>query len=362
MAPETRPLIRVIGSINVDFTTNTPRVPGPGETLTATSLSINAGGKGANQAVACGRASFTTKETQDVSVEMIGAVGKDDPYYTRLVEPTLKEAGVASHGITETDIQTGTATIIVDDGSEGENRILYVPGANYEGMRDAEEIATRAFTEPRPAVIVMQGEIPHKTVFSVLDYGRAHDFARKTKVVLNPAPVFRGGIPLEHLAQVDVLIMNETEMGQIVHKIHQTLYPSSESVPVANSLVGTSNLDPKELDHRASLFHRAKVPIVIITLGASGVYYSSKHSQVGLIPGVKVEKVVDTTAAGDTFVGHFAAALARWLGDKGHTTVGDTRDDLTQFPLREAIAGANEAAGKCVERRGAMQSIPWGYE
>ena len=361
MASEERPLIRVIGSINVDFTTNTPRFPGPGETLTATSLSVNAGGKGANQAVACGRASFTTKEVQDVSVEMIGAVGKGDPYYKSLIEPTLKEAGVASHGITETEGQTGTATIIVDDGSEGENRILVVPGANYEGMRQADEITARAFEEPRPAVIVMQGEIPQETVFAITHYPKSHPSAKDTKIILNPAPVFDGGIPLEHLSHVDVLIMNETEMGQVIHKLHTALYPSSHLEPWASPGKGDSKIDQTELDHIAKLLHRAKVKVVIVTLGASGVFYSTNAPSSGLIPGVKVHPVVDTTAAGDTFVGHFAAALARWIGGLGDTKA-DNWNNLADFPIRNAIVRANEVSAKCVQRRGAMQSIPWGYE
>ncbi len=361
MASEKRPLIRVIGSINVDFTTNTPRFPGPGETLTATSLSVNAGGKGANQAVACGRASFTTKETQDVSVEMIGAVGQCDPYYQSLIEPTLKEAGVASHGITEVKGQTGTATIIVDDGSEGENRILVVPGANHEGMRQVDEITARAFEEPLPAVIVMQGEIPQETVFAILDYPKSHTHARDTKIILNPAPVFDGGIPLEHLSQVDVLIMNETEMGQVVHKLHAALYPSSESAPWALPGKGDPKIDQTSLDHITKLLHRAKVKVVIVTLGPNGVFYSTISSSSGLIPGMKVPRVVDTTAAGDTFVGHFAAALARWIGDL-EDSKADSLRELRHFPIRNAIVRANEISAKCVQRRGAMQSIPWGYE
>src|SRR5947209_8937083 len=127
MATHFRPLIRVVGSINVDFTTNTPRVPGPGETVTATSLSVNAGGKGANQAVACGRASFVSQGKQDVRVKMIGAVGEGDPHYKNLIEPTLRNAGISCDGITETKGQTGTATIIVDDEAKAENRMLVAP-------------------------------------------------------------------------------------------------------------------------------------------------------------------------------------------------------------------------------------------
>jgi ribokinase len=356
MATHSQPLIRVVGSINVDFTTNTPRVPGPGETLIATSLSVNAGGKGANQAVACGRASFVSQGKQDVRVEMIGAVGEGDPHYKTLIEPTLRDAGVSCDGITETKGQTGTATIIVDDGANGENRILVVPGANYDGMCQKEEIVARAFKSPQPQVIVLQGEIPQETVFAILDYSKSNLSAQNTKVVFNPAPVFKGGIPPNHLSQVDVLIMNETEVLQVLEGM------PGEAAHWARSLGGDFTLDRPNLERIAKLFHEAKVHTIIITLGAQGVFYSRDSSESGLVPGIKVEKVVDTTAAGDTFVGRFATALARWTGGSSVAITHDPAKGLPPFPIEVAIKEANAAAAKCVQRTGAMQSIPWGYE
>ena len=352
MASRSQPLIRVVGSINVDFTTVTPRFPGPGETLTATSLSVNAGGKGANQAVACGRASFASEGKQDVRVEMIGAVGKGDPYYKTLIEPTLRDAGVSCDGITETEGQTGTATVIVDDSSDGENRILVVPGANHNGMQQKENIVARAFASPQPQVIVMQGEIPQETVFAILDYSKSDSSAQNTEIVFNPAPVFEGGIPLKHLSQVDVLIMNETELMQVLNGI-PTDKDDSEG-----SLNSSLTLDRKYLDRISKHLHKAKVPTVIVTLGARGVFYSREGSGSGLVAGIKVQQVVDTTAAGDTFVGHFVTAFARWMRAVPH----DTTNISPPFPIEEAINAANAAAAKCVQRRGAMQSIPWGYE
>jgi ribokinase len=356
MATHSQPLIRVVGSINVDFTTNTPRLPGPGETLTATSLSVNAGGKGANQAVACGRASFASQDKQDVRVEMIGAVGEGDPHYKTLIEPTLRDAGVSCDGITETKGQTGTATIIVDDGAKGENRILVVPGANHDGMCQKEEIVARAFKNPHPQVIVLQGEIPQETVFAILDYSKSNLSANNTKVVFNPAPVFEGGIPLKHLSQVDVLIMNETEVVQVLERI------PGKATHWAGSLGGGSTLDQPNLEQISKLFHEAKVHTIIVTLGAQGVFYSRDCSESGLVPGIKVNKVVDTTAAGDTFVGRFATALARWTGGSSDVITHDLAKELPPFPIEEAIKAANAAAAKCVQRKGAMQSIPWGYE
>ena len=356
MANSSLPLIRVIGSINVDFTTVTPRFPGPGETLTATSLSVNAGGKGANQAVACGRASFASEGKQDVRVEMIGAVGKDDPYYSTLIEPTLKDAGVSCDGITETEGQTGTATIIVDDGSDGENRILVVPGANHDGMQQREKLVARAFASPQPQVIVMQGEIPRETVFAILDYSKSDSCAPNTEIVFNPAPVFDDGIPLKHLSQVDVLIMNETELMQVLKGLHVS------AADWEGSSGSSLSLDRHNLDRISKHLHKAEIPTIIVTLGGRGVFYSQEGSESGLVDGIKVQQVVDTTAAGDTFVGHFVTALARWKGL--HSSVGphDSTKNVPPFRIDEAINAANAAAAKCVQRRGAMQSIPWGYE
>ena len=359
-----RPLICVIGSINVDFTTVTPRFPRPGETLTATSLSINAGGKGANQAVACGRASFTRKELQDVGVAMVGAVGENDPYYGSLIRPTLREAGVDTSGINEVKgCQTGTATIIVDDGAGGENRILVVPGANHEGMRDRDHICKQALQYPQPVAIVMQGEIPEETVFAILDRcTESHMKVPLPLVIFNPAPVFASGVPIERLRKVDVLIMNETELFDLAQSL---------DLRSARSLAKEEGhaLSEAALDQVADEFHEIGTASVVVTLGARGVYYSTSQSRIhterGLVAGMKVDQVVDTTAAGDTFVGFFAVTLvksSRSQGGEGEGSIETAKVQITNSGIKEAIKTANAAAAKCVQRRGAMQSIPWGYE
>ena len=121
-------------------------------------------------------------------------------------------------------------------------------------------------------------------------------------------------------------------------------------------------MDRPKLEQMATLFHEAKVHTIIVTLGAQGVFYSRDSSESGLVPGIKVNKVVDTTAAGDTFVGYFATALARWTGGSSGVIAHDPTKEMSPFPVEEAIKAANAAAAKCVQRTGAMQSIPWGYE
>lgn len=342
-----KPQISIIGSLNIDFVTATPRCPGAGETLTATSLNVSAGGKGGNQAVACGRSSFTSKTAKDISVSMIGAVGAKDPYYASLLQPALEKSGVNTTSIEQsTTAQTGSATIIVEEAAGGENRILVVPGANHTGlMSDVESIISALKTQASlPDIIVLQGEIPRSTTLALLEYFNGGDSsAHGTKIVFNPAPVFPEGIPLSALRNTAVLIMNETEVVQMARSI--------DGLPVGDAVEG--DLRPEELAPR---FHeRAGVEIVLITLGAKGVYFSTKTGRTGTVAGVKVAKVVDTTAAGDTFVGYFATAVARFLA---------TGKSLEAFDdeIEVAVSRANAAAAMCVQRRGAMQSIPFAYD
>ncbi|KIW92672.1 ribokinase [Cladophialophora bantiana CBS 173.52] len=342
-----RPVIRVIGSLNIDFVTRTPRVPGPGETLSATSMTVHPGGKGSNQAVACGKAAFTSPSSQDVVVEMIGAVGANDPYYASLLKPTLEKSGVSTTGVEEMEgVQTGTATIVVDEGSHGENRILVVPGANAR-VNDLAKVMETVTKDGIPDVVVMQGEIPRSTVLGLLRAFNSPEY--KTCVIFNPAPMFPEGIPIDALKGLAVLVVNETECRQLFACVDEL-----KTVP-------TSGLDEPmtelELNRLTTYLHnKAGILIVVVTLGSHGVYYSFETSDFldrSLIPAVKVERVVDTTGAGDTFVGYFATAVARHLAQvKG----------LENLSVREAVVRANEAAAKCVQRNGAMESIPFGYE
>ena len=136
-------IISVIGSLNVDLVTRTPRLPVGGETLTTESFTTGYGGKGANQAVACARLSRTSAQAaahqgSDVEVRMVGAVG-DDEFYAGFLK-SLQADGLSVKGVRVLPgKKTGVAVIVVETGS-GENRIMYCPGANYEvGVEDLVE-------------------------------------------------------------------------------------------------------------------------------------------------------------------------------------------------------------------------------
>ena len=346
------PSIVIIGSVNIDFAVLTPRVPGPGETLTAISLNISAGGKGANQAVACGRAALISPKTQDVIVDLIGAVGKGDPYYSSLVQPLLIKSGVGTDGIEEIeDTPTGTAMVLVDR-SDAQNRIMVVPGANA-AVSDVSKLldVTRRSNGHEPNVVVMQGEIPPATVFGLL---RRLNRGR-TAVVFNPAPLFPDGIPIESVRGLAALVVNETEWLQLLLS-----WGIGHSEELTNQFSDAS-IDQSLLDQYTTQVHEmARISIILVTLGSRGVYYSlldstGIRSRVrGLIPAKRVDKLIDTTAAGDTFIGYFAVELARHLSSEEAT--------LDNLDIQVALGKSSAAAALCVQRPGAMESIPFAFE
>lgn len=337
------PHIRIVGSLNIDYTTITPRFPGPGETLTAKSLAISAGGKGANQAVACARASHASDGHRVVKVEMVGAVGAKNGQYSGVIKPVLEESGVDCSGILELeDAQTGTATIIVDEAQGGENRILVVPGANYEGMKDSQAVVERALVEPLPEVFVLQGEIPRETTFALLSAiakKSMEQTQKKAEIVFNPAPVYQEGIPVDILKCVTHLIVNETEMGQLAVEAGEQYHVAETEHQKRLALVAAANI-----------FHGRQVRNVVITRGAEGVFCSSPGGSFHL-EAARASTVADTTSAGDTFVGYYAVEVAKQIHARGEMATSEI--------LKQACRRATKAAAMCVAREGAIESIPW---
>ncbi|KAK2763156.1 hypothetical protein FQN54_009792 [Arachnomyces sp. PD_36] len=360
------PLIRVIGSLNADMVSVTPRFPEAGETLTALSFTTSAGGKGANQAVACGRLSRPRSQQESfapVKVEMIGAVGGLDAHFSSLLQPTLEKSGVDTSRVrTVRDAHTGVAVIIVDNSAGGENRILFSPGANYEGMKPSPDVLNLGLLPPVPDVIVLQAEIPIESVIGILrsvlearENGKVGE--GEVEVIFNPAPAPPGGLPEEVYPAIDHLIMNETEC-EIMAPVEEKLGKGGE-----------------RRERVAEYFHNLGVRYVLVTLGAKGVWYSA-GDKAGVdgdstpprfgkqIPAAKVEKVVDTTAAGDTFVGGYAVQIARWREEKrkrggGMSLSSEEKKERYGRVTEEAVVWGTRASGLCVERQGAMDSIPW---
>jgi ribokinase len=310
------PIITIIGSLNADLTSYTSRIPNGGETLHANSFKVGSGGKGGNQACACAKLSRSSQDLQNglATIKMIGAVGKD--MHGRMLLDSLEGTGVDVSGIRiREDIETGVAIIIVEETS-GENRILLNAGANYT-------LTTADFQVlplPLPALIILQLEIPVLTTVQILLAARTQE----VEVLLNPAPAVE--LPADAYVGLGHLIMNETET------------------------VTLSGCQPKDLEAEyklslvAEIFHVRGVKNVIITLGGRGVFYSSPESGFGMVKAERVE-VVDTTAAGDTFVGTYALEVVKEC-----------------FNLKVAIEKANKAAARTIGKRGAQASIPWANE
>lgn len=256
--------VLVVGSLNADLVVRAPRFPQPGETLSGEDLHVIPGGKGANQAVAAARLG--------ANVSMFGRVGKDN--FGDFLLENLKTNNVDTQLIQRDDASTGTAIIVVD--SNGQNSIVLSPGAN--GKVSTADVEHASFLHHD--LLLLQLEIPIPTVLSAAQRAKES----KTRVILNPAPA--KDIPDELVALADFIIPNETELSLLTGMEVKDL-PSAV-------------LAARRLMQRGAT-------TVIVTLGSNGALIVSE-SLVAPIKTYPVQ-VVDTTAAGDAFIGGFATAL-----------------------------------------------------
>ncbi|MFJ4196809.1 ribokinase [Pseudomonas sp. NPDC089534] len=288
----------VIGSLNMDLVTRAPRLPLGGETLIGHSFATVPGGKGANQAVAAARLG--------AAVAMVGCVG-NDAYGAQLRDALLAER-IDCRAVSAVADSSGVALIVVDDNSQ--NAIVIVAGAN--GALTSAVVDRFDDVLQAADVVICQLEVPDATVGHALKRARA---LGKT-VILNPAPASRV-LPSDWYASIDYLIPNESEAAILSGLPVDSLEAAERA---ASHLIGLG------------------AGKVLITLGAQGLLFASgtgfEH-----FPAPKV-KAVDTTAAGDTFVGGFAAALARGESEA------------------QAIRYGQVAAALSVTRAGAQPSIP----
>lgn len=296
--------IIVVGSSNTDMVIMTERLPGPGETILGGDFIMNPGGKGANQAVAARRLGAKVAFVCRLGADMFG---------DKAVEGYLEEGIDVTYISRDVDKPSGVALITVD--SHAENCIVVASGANASLSAADIDNAVKAVSDSD--IMLLQLEIPMETV----------EFAAKVakglgvKVILNPAPAPKEGIPESVLENVDLIIPNSTE-AEMLSGIHITDYESASDAA-------------KEISSKG-------IGQVIITLGAKGslVFDNGKEA---VVPSVKV-KAVDTTAAGDTFCGAVAVALS-----EGKT-------------LAEAAGFAAKASAVTVTRMGAQPSIPYREE
>ncbi len=282
----------------MDLVTRAPRLPKGGETLIGQSFTTVSGGKGANQAVAAARLG--------AQVSMIGCVGSDA--YGEALRGALLAEQIDCQAVSTVDGSSGVALIVVDDSSQ--NAIVIVPGAN--GALTAEAIDRFDSVIQAADVLICQLEVPDASVGHALKRGRE---LGKT-VILNPAPASRP-LPSDWYASIDYLIPNESEASALTGLVVDSL-ETAQAAATRLIAMGAGK--------------------VIITLGAQGSLFADGQ-RFEHFP-APVVKAVDTTAAGDTFVGGFAAALAGG-------------EDEAQ-----AIRFGQVAAALSVTRAGAQPSIP----
>ena len=288
-------MIAVFGSINIDLVTRVERIAGPGETVIGGSYVAIPGGKGANQALAARRAG--------ADVVLVGAVGRDG--FAGEALALLRDAGVDLSAVAETDAPTGAAFIAVNEG--GENAITVAAGANAA----AKAAALGTLGLGPGDTVLLQREVPDAEG----EAAALHARRRGARTVLNLAP--SGLIPASYLAALDILVVNEHEAADLAFAL------------------GIPGDPPALAGHLRGAFG---LGTLVVTLGAEGAI----GWQDGVAHRASSPKVtaIDTTAAGDSFVGAFAAALDAGLG----------------FP--EALRRGTAAGSLACTAHGAQPSIP----
>ena len=293
--------IVVIGSANTDMVVKAKTLPLPGETLLGGTFFMNAGGKGANQAVAAARLGG--------QVTLITKVG-NDIFGKQTIQGLQKENINTDYVFVDKHAPSGTALIMVNE--EGENCIVVAPGANLNLLpADIEKVNCISDA----AIILMQLEIPMETIIAVARKAKANN----QKVIINPAPAQK--LDDELLNDLFLITPNESE---------------------ATLLTGIQVTDEASAEKAADVFLKKGVKNVVITLGKQGAYFQS--SSLKLKIDAPVVNALDTTAAGDTFSGALTVALTE------------------KMDLEKAIKFAVKAASISVTRLGAQASVPYRRE
>jgi ribokinase len=292
------PSIVVIGSINMDIVNHVESFPEPGETITGLGTEYSSGGKGANQAVAASLAGG--------DVMMIGAVG-DDPFSDAL-KASLSNYGVDTSQVLKKSGSSGLAFITVNN--KGQNHIVLSEGANAQVSSADIEAGLIELIDIK--VMLFQNEIPWDTTEVAVNWAQTQGI----KVYYNPAPARK--IPQTVLPLMDTIILNEMETLCIT------------GITISNII---------EAEKAADALLQSGVKAVIITLGEKGSMYKNGDGKCVITPAFKVEPL-DTTAAGDTFIGAFTVAQTEGLD------------------IESSLSFASAAAALSVSRKGAQASIP----
>ena len=266
--------ICVVGSINADLAVRVSRHPLPGETLLGTGAVITAGGKGANQAVAAANLG--------AQVSMVGAVGRDANAQPAL--EYIKRAGVDLQFVHEVEAPTGLALITVSE--DAENTIVVVPGAN--STVDEQQVRKAKSVIAGADIVVLQGEIPASGFVEAVRLATG-------RVMVNLAPVI--DVPTDVLLHADPLVANEHEAGLILG-----LYGVDVTAAASNAAASSE-------EDMAVALREVGFANVVITRGSRGAVVATAHGVTPILPATVT--AVDSTGAGDAFVGALAAELVQ---------------------------------------------------
>ncbi len=290
--------VAVVGSLNMDLVARAPRIPQPGETIIGRDFHTLPGGKGANQAVAAARLG--------AAVAMVGRVGNDA--FARSLLDNLAAARIDhAHVVQDLRAATGVALIVVD--AAGQNTIVVASGANARLSPADVEAAEAAIAGAD--VLLVQLETPLETITRAVQIADAHGVT----VILNPSPA--QPLPPDLLSRVDVLVLNESEIALLT------------GLPIDNRV---------RVEAAAAALRESGVGVVILTLGERGALLAQAGGTQAF-PAFPVT-VVDTTAAGDAFMGGLAVALA---------------EDQS---LSEAVRWGSAAGALAATQLGAQPSLP----
>lgn len=293
-----KPLILVIGSMNMDLVVKTDEIPKIGETVIGNQLLQIPGGKGANQAVAMAKLGN--------NVRFLGKIGNDS--FGEALLNSMNDSGVSTEYIEKEDVSTGIAVINVD--KNGNNNIVVIPGANSKV--DVDYLYKHQANFKAANIIVFQLEIPIESVKEGLKL--AKQFGKTT--ILNPAPAM--DLDDEMIKNIDILIPNEHELQRI------------SKVEI---------IDQESLLKAAKVLLEKGIKKIIVTLGSKGVLYMDNNKS-KLFNAFNV-KVVDTTAAGDGFIGGFISGYLE-----------------NPYNIESAIEMGQKTAALTIQKVGASSSLP----
>lgn len=322
--------VTVVGSLNFDLVTYTDIVPKGGETHQAISFEKHIGGKGLNEAIAI---SSLVKEDANTKVRMVGKVGDDS--FGKELKDALVNANVDTKYVDTIEGKSSGIAVIIVEKDSGENRILITAGTNGDLKPTSQEYETyfAEKSDKKTHYVVFQNEYPD--TLETLNWVRAN--RPGINIAYNPSPFKPEIINKELMSKLDLLIVNEGESLSVASQmLPRNEYNDFGKAVESDEVQGFTSLAEK----LQKLLNQGHISTQIITMGSKGAVYCSRDNGTKFVPAEKVENVVDTTGAGDTFFGGVILQLAAGAD------------------INMAVKFATKASAFAIQKTGAAESIP----